>query len=368
MTRWNENLVPRTAGGLSVVAAGPQDLPCVSRLFTRYLPTTAFSEHGPDAARLQAWLYEILSSHLWLVLLLRSPQCDADGDGDGDGRDQVQGFALAQYGGYEVDPEQRILRCRHLYVDPSVACSLRSASALLVDALVEAARRSPQLVDVFLITFGAQRLDALRRACERRGFRRIGTQHLGLCTQALCLPNGPRPPPRAAELPASLRPIASRQEVEAGLYRQLRRQAEAFFRESGRTGLGPIELDLDRLIAQALRPDPGGRPAALLALRDGQLAGFIAAAPAWLAPLEWRLLQSSFFYVDPAHRGGRVGLSLFEGLSRLAASHGFEGVYLGTSGEIQTPRTCRLLALRGYRHQGDVLALRLRASADAQAA
>ena len=368
MTRWNENLVPRTAGGLSVVAAGPQDLPCVSRLFTRYLPTTAFSEHGPDAARLQAWLYEILSSHLWLVLLLRSPQCDADGDGDGDGRDQVQGFALAQYGGYEVDPEQRILRCRHLYVDPSVASSLRSASALLVDALVEAARRSPQLVDVFLITFGAQRLDALRRACERRGFRRIGTQHLGLCTQALCLPNGPRPPPRAAELPAGLRPIASRQEVEAGLYRQLRRQAEAFFRESARTGLGPIELDLDRLIAQALRPDPGGRPAALLALRDGQLAGFIAAAPAWLAPLEWRLLQSSFFYVDPAHRGGRVGLSLFEGLSRLAASHGFEGVYLGTSGEIQTPRTCRLLALRGYRHQGDVLALRLQTSAGAQAA
>ena len=366
MTRWNENLVPRTAGGLSVVAAGPQDLACVSRLFTRYLATTAFSEHGPDAARLQDWLHEILSSHLWLVLLLRSPR--GDGDGDGDGRGQVQGFALAQYGGYEVDPEQRILRCRHLYVDPSVACSLRSASALLVDALVEAARRSPQLVDVFLITFGAQRLDALRRACERRGFRRIGTQHLGLCTQAPRLPNGPRPPSRAVELPSGLRPIASRQEVDAALYRQLRRQAEAFFRESGRTGLGPIELDLDRLIAQALRPDPGGRPAALLALRDGQLAGFIAAAPAWLAPLEWRLLQSSFFYVDPAHRGGRVGLSLFEGLSRLAASHGFEGVYLGTSGEIQTPRTCRLLALRGYHHQGDVLALRLQTSAGAQAA
>ena len=360
MTRWNENLVPRTAGGLSVVAAGPQDLPCVSRLFTRYLATTAFSEYGPDAARLQDWLHEILSSHLWLVLLLRSPRDDGEG--------QVQGFALAQYGGYEVDPEQRILRCRHLYVDPSVACSLRSASALLVDALVEAARRSPQLVDVFLITFGAQRLDALRRACERRGFRRIGTQHLGLCTQAPRLPNGPRPPSRGVELPSGLRPIASRQEVDAALYRQLRRQAEAFFRESGRTGLGPIELDLDRLIAQALRPDPGGRPAALLALRDGQLAGFIAAAPAWLAPLEWRLLQSSFFYVDPAHRGGRVGLSLFEGLSRLAASHGFEGVYLGTSGEIQTPRTCRLLALRGYHHQGDVLALRLQTSAGAQAA
>ena len=123
--------------------------------------------------------------------------------------------------------------------------------------------------------------------------------------------------------------------------------------------------EADRLIAQALRPDSRGRPAALLALRDGQLAGFIAAAPAWLAPLEWRLLQSSFFYVDPAHRGGRVGLSLFEGMSRLAASHGFEGVYLGTSGEIQTPRTCRLLALRGYRHQGDVLALRLQTSAGA---
>ncbi len=356
MPRWNENLVAPTATGLSVVAAGPQDLACVSRLFTRYLVKTAFRDRSPDAARLQTWLREILASHLWLVLLLRS------------GPGQARGFALAQYGGYEVDPEQRILRCRHLYVDPRVAGSLRSAGALLMDALVEAARRSPQLVDVFLITFGAQRLDALRRACERRGFRRIGTQHLGLRSEASRLPNCPSPPSRAVELPAGLRPVTSLNEVEAGVYRQLRSQAEAFFRESGRTGLGPIELDLDRLIAQALRPDPGGRPAALLALRDGKLAGFIAAAPAWLAPLEWRLLQSSFFYVDPAHRGSRVGLSLFEGLSRLAAGHGFEGVYLGTSGEIQTPRTCRLLALRGYSHQGDVLALRLRAPAGAQAA
>ncbi len=362
MTRWNENLVPRTAGGLSVVAAGPQDLHCVTRLFARYLATTAFRERGPDEARLQAWLHEILSSHLWLVLLLRSPL------------GQAQGFALAQYGGYEVDPQQRILRCRHLYVDPSVACSLRSAGAVLMDALVEAARRSPQLVDVFLITFGAQRLDALRHVCERRGFRRIGTQHLGLRAQTPHQPHPPRPPHcpsspwRAEDQPAGLRPVTSRHEIEASVYRQLRGQAEAFFRESGRTGLGTVELDLDRLIEQALRPDPGGRPAALLALRDGKLAGFIAAAPAWLAPLEWRLLQSSFFYVDPAHRGGRVGLSLFEGLSRLAASHGFEGVYLGTSGEIQTLRTCRLLALRGYRHQGDVLALRLRASARAESA
>jgi hypothetical protein len=234
MTRWNENLVPRTAGGLSVVAAGPQDLHCVSRLFARYLAATAFRERGPDEARLQAWLHEILSSHLWLVLLLRSPH------------GQAQGFALAQYGGYEVDPEQRILRCRHLHVDPSVTCSLRSAGALLIDALVEAARRSPQVVDVFLITFGAQRLDALRRLCERRGFRRIGTQHLGLRAQTPHPPHPPHPPSPQEHMRSQRRPQRTRGTMHGSLtwaptlWRRLRhrRPARHCLRKCGSGGNG----------------------------------------------------------------------------------------------------------------------------------
>lgn len=341
MSRWHDHLVEPTFAGQSVVAAGPEDEGRIAALFTCYVDATALAGRCPDGPSLAVWIRALLSSHLWLVLLLQSP------------RGPAQGFAICQYAAYEVDPERRILKCRHLYVDSSETVSLRASAGVLLSAVVEAARRSPQLVDVFLITFGAHRLDALRRACERRGFRCIGTQHVGLRPQL-----GTRLLPPA--LPPGVFLVQGPDALSAAHRAQLESMAQSFFLESARPTLGPFAPNLDRLIAAALRTVWHEGTACLLAMRSDRLVGFIAAAPGWLAPFDIRLLQSTFFYVDPLFRGGRVGLALFEGLSRVASSMGFEGVYLGTSGEIQTQRTRQLLSLRGYAHRADVMALRVR--------
>ncbi len=334
MTRWNEHLVRPGADGSTVVAAGPQDEALVATLFAYWVDASVFVGRCVEPFALQSWVRGILSSHLYLVLVLRGP------DGSG------QGLAVCEYAAYEVDPSQRILKCRYLCVLPGAGTSLRSGAGLLVDALVEAARRSPQVVDVFLITFGASRLDTVRRACERRQFRRIGTQHLGLR--------------RFVRQDSRLVALETADVLAPSLREQLRAQGEAFFLESTRCALSPRRPDLDRLIAQSLgNPRSGAAPVGFLALRDGRLAGFITAAPARIGPMPLRLLQSTFFYVDPVYRGAGVGLSLFDALSGVAARDGYEGIYLGTSGEIDTERTCRLLDLRGYQHRGDVLALRV---------
>lgn len=332
-TAWCDNLARVTADGHFVVAASMHDRGDVGRLVEEMLEHSSMAHSAVSAFERSQWVEAVLSSYLWLVLILK------------DSTSQSCGIAICEYIAYDVDANSRVLKCKQFYVKGCTGRSLFSPSKLLLDAMMEAARRSPQLRDVFIVSTGALDLDRLRRALQRYGFRRIGTQHVGL---GKLVAAGPR----------NIKEVHSLQDLSRGEIAQLRSLARSFFAESARATLGAISLDLERLFASALG-NKHASAVAYLAYMGEEIVGFIAGREGALPLSTNRYLQSTFFYVTPRFRATALALKLFDTFASKARVLGLDGAFLGTSSDISTDRVCRLLELRGYSYCGDVLAARV---------
>lgn len=332
---WSEHLARVSSEGHFVVAATRADQHDVESLLTEMLAHSAFSGHTPSAPRISSWVGAVLASPLWLILILK------------DAKGRSRGLAVCEYIAYEVDIDSRILKCKHFYVRHRRKGSLFAPSKLLLDALLEAACRSPKLRDVFIVSTGAQQFRRLGPCLQRHGFRKIGTQHIG---------RGGGFPASAAQR-GEIQAIHSPHVLDATEVGQIQTLGEAFFKESARFSLGPLSLDFDRLFTSALGSD--GKGLAYLAHADGKIVGFIAGREGSPSLTTLRCLHSTFFYVDPDYRAGALPLKLFDAFSATACQRGLAGALLGTSGGISVDRVCRLLELRGYSHWGDVFSVRV---------
>lgn len=328
--RWYDALVRPTQSGFCVEAAGPKHAPEVLRLADDLLRSSVFEGRAALPGQRRAWVDRILASHLWLVLLLR----DREGTSCG--------LAVCQYTAYDVDREQRILKCKHLYVRPQHQVGLLPLASVLLDAIYEAARRSPQVRDVFLVSFGATEHARVARLLARRGFRRIGTQHLGWG--------------RGGGRLSQVREICGPSVGDTALRARLLELATDFLHESARGTFRGVTQAPERLVDEALLAAEHGRGCVLLAFEGERVVGFIAGRPIELPLVQGRYLQNSYFYVQPGTRGSQLSVHLFDAFADWARRHGLDGLYLGTSGEISLDRVCRLLDLRGYSHSGDVFA------------
>lgn len=333
-TIWHEQLTRVSAEGDIVVAASMRDRDEVVGLLREMLARSSLAESAICGSALYAWADNILSSKLWLVLMLKNA-CGT-----------ACGIAVCEYISYEVDINSRVLRCKHFHVRTRATGSLYAPATLLLDALMEAASRSPKLRDVFIVSTGATEHQRLRPMLQRLGYRRIGTQHIGfgrgLFGQDCC----------------ALEEISSITSLGPEEHTQLRIIADAFFAESGRAALGPVSINFDRLLAYAL--GSGDHTATtFLARIDGEIVGFITGREGTLPLSSRRYLKSDFFYVKPHIRGSALPLRLFDAFGARALALGLDGALLGTSSAIATDRVCRLLELRGFQHCGDVLAARV---------
>lgn len=333
---WHHQLTRVSAAGHYVDVASANDQAEVELLLVEMLKFSVFGDQPASASELSRWAHAALSSCLWLVLILR------------DARGAAQGLAICEYIAYEVDITSRILKCKQFYVRPSAGDSLLPPATLLLDAILEAAVRSPQLRDVFIVSTGAKEHGRLPRVLQRRGFRRIGTQHIGRgCNPGFCASNHDEL--QEVESLSSLRP----HDVQ-----QLKTLAQAFHVESQRASLGIPVLAFERLLACAEGgPAPG--LVAYLARMRGEIVGFIAGREGAPALSAHRYLYSSFFYVAPPFRPTALALKLFDAFASKAQQLGLAGVCLGTSSDITVDRVCRLLELRGFPHGGDVLTARV---------
>lgn len=330
---WCANLVRPSNSGLWVQSATLVHEHEVVQLLLEMMLASTWRGSEVDIPAIRNWAQRVLSSQLWLVLLLR------------DGRGESCGIAVAEYISYDVDPDHRILRCKHLFVRHWIGQSCLPPSHLLLQALLVAARRSPKVRDVFLVTLGAPRISETGKLFQRIGFRRIGTQHLGGCG-------------RLARSYSALREVHSADELDSTTLSRMHKLGQRFLLESGRASLGTT-IDFPRLLAQALAPSEHTTALALLAFDEQKLVGFISGRPAAIALSRRRFLQSSFFYVEPAYRGTPVCTQLFDAFAQKAVDLGLDGAHLGTSSGIEVDRVCRFLQLRGYRHSGDVFSCRV---------
>lgn len=333
-TAWNEQLARVSADGDSVVAASMRDRDEVVGLLREMLERSSLAESALPESALYVWADNILSSRLWLVLMLKSA-CGT-----------ACGIAVCEYIAYDVDINSRVLRCKHFHVRARATGSLYAPATLLLDALMEAARRSPKLRDVFIVSTGAVEHHRLRPILQRLGYRRIGTQHIGF---------GRGLPGKGC---GDLEEISSITSLGSEERTQLRVIAEAFLAESDRAALGLVSIDFERLLAYALA-DGDCAATTFVARIDGEVVGFITGRESTLPLSSRRYLKSTFFYVKPHVRGSALPLRLFDAFGARARALGLEGALLGTSSAIATDRVCRLLALRGYQHCGDVLAARV---------
>ena len=326
--RWCDNLIRPSLKGLMVGAADQSDEPIVTVLVREMIHSSAMRCHQPDLDAVQAWVREVLLSPYWLTLLLRESSGDAIG------------IALCQYITYEGDPSNRILKCKHFYVRKEHSEGLRSHSAMLVDAIVEAARRSPLVREVFIVTFGASDIFGVRQLLSRRGFRRIGTQHLGQ--------------PRRTAQSAQIRAVRQKGDLDDSALATLRDLGRAFYAETGRSFLGTARFDPEVMLDHSLGQPPKSS-CTLIAIHDGRPVGFLTGMLASVALTTLIALQSSLLYVHPALRGGPVARQLLNAFVTAADDLGADSVLIGTSSSVNTDRVCRFLELRGFEHVGDVL-------------
>lgn len=328
---WHDNLVGRSCLGHFVRVASLEDEEEVVALTSEVVARSPFGEWKSDEAVVRKWTREIILSYLWLVLLL----CDARG--------KVIGVAICQYIGYDMNVECRILKCKHLYVRPRTANSLRANCSLLIEAIVEAARRSPQVLDVFFVSFGGTRIDSFGKLLAKKGFTKIGTQHVGQV--------------RGARVHDQLREVKKLEDLDEAEQARVCELAYAFFRESDRSTLGMETPNFHYFVARAFQQ--AEKSCNMLAYDNGQIIGFLSAHIVAIPLTSMQFLQNSFFYIEPDFRGSSISIRMFDSLSTKAEELGLNGVYFGTSGLINVERVSRLLDLRGYRRKGDVYALRV---------
>jgi len=332
MTNWFDNLLPTRSDGFTVqVATSERDVAAAISLVIELAKGSVLPQPASQG-ELDSWVREICFSKYWLVLLLISPNSEA------------VGIAIGQYIGYDVTLDQRILRCSQLYVRQGSRQGLSSASTLLLDALFEAAKRSPLVRELFVVTIGAP--SDVSKLLSRQEFALIGTQHFK------CIDTFSHP---AARDTFEFSSAADLNTHDLSLMLEYGKQ---FYRESARAFLAIEDTEIvDRVKHELEISVPGFVKIGVH--QDGEIAGIITGHVDRLPLSNLSILMNSFFYIHPKFRSTSAVRRLFSAFFRKASALKVDGVILGTSSQINSDRVGRLLEIMGYKKVGAVYSKRV---------